>query len=108
MFDLTSRVTYRNVPKWHRDLSRIAPNIPVVLVGNKADDDDTKIRNNDVEFHKKHDNVEFYDISVVTNYQFEKPLVSLLRSLCGDPKLELVESPKVNYHGDYISEGEVR
>lgn len=36
MFDLTSRVTYSNVPKWHRDLVRVCEGIPIVLVGNKV------------------------------------------------------------------------
>jgi GTP-binding nuclear protein Ran len=36
MFDVTSRVTYKNVPNWHRDLVRVCENIPIVLVGNKV------------------------------------------------------------------------
>ena len=37
MFDVTSRITYKNVPNWHRDLTRVCENIPIVLVGNKVD-----------------------------------------------------------------------
>jgi hypothetical protein len=36
MFDVTSRISYKNVPKWHKDLTRICENIPIVLVGNKV------------------------------------------------------------------------
>ena len=36
MFDVTSRITYKNVPTWHRDLTRVCENIPIVLVGNKV------------------------------------------------------------------------
>jgi GTP-binding nuclear protein Ran len=36
MFDVCSRVTYKNVPKWYKDLTRICENIPIVLVGNKV------------------------------------------------------------------------
>lgn len=36
MFDVTARVTYKNVPNWHRDLVRVCENIPIVLVGNKV------------------------------------------------------------------------
>lgn len=36
MFDVTSRITYKNVPKWHKDLTRICENVPMVLVGNKV------------------------------------------------------------------------
>merc|ERR1712010_219973 len=35
MFDVTSRITYKNVPNWHRDLTRVCENIPIVLTGNK-------------------------------------------------------------------------
>ena len=31
MFDITARVTYKNVPNWHRDLVRMRENIPIVL-----------------------------------------------------------------------------
>eukprot|EP00962_Isochrysis_galbana_P056130 scaffold27981_cov112-Isochrysis_galbana.AAC.1 len=37
MFDVTSRITYKSVPNWHRDLVRVCENIPIVLVGNKVD-----------------------------------------------------------------------
>ncbi|EYB97955.1 hypothetical protein Y032_0135g1913 [Ancylostoma ceylanicum] len=36
MFDVTARVTYKNVPNWHRDLVRVCENIPIVLCGNKT------------------------------------------------------------------------
>ena len=36
MFEVTSRTTYKNVPKWYRDLTRACDNIPIVLVGNKV------------------------------------------------------------------------
>merc|ERR1712168_282814 len=44
MFDVTSRVTYKNVPNWHRDLTRVCENIPIVLCGNKVDIKDRKSR----------------------------------------------------------------
>uniref|UniRef100_A0A8D1YMF7 GTP-binding nuclear protein Ran n=1 Tax=Sus scrofa TaxID=9823 RepID=A0A8D1YMF7_PIG len=44
MFDVTSRVTYKNVPNWHRDLVRVCENIPIVLCGNKVDIKDRKVK----------------------------------------------------------------
>merc|ERR1712110_376587 len=44
MFDVTSRVTYKNVPNWHRDLVRVCENIPIVLTGNKVDIKDRKVK----------------------------------------------------------------
>ena len=31
-FDTTSRVTYKNIPKWHAEVSRICPDATFVLV----------------------------------------------------------------------------
>ena len=44
MFDVCSRITYKNVPKWFKDITRVCDNIPVVLVGNKVDIVDRKVK----------------------------------------------------------------
>jgi GTP-binding nuclear protein Ran len=36
MFDVMSRISYKNVPNWHRDIVRVCENIPIVLCGNKG------------------------------------------------------------------------
>lgn len=53
MFDVTSRVTYKNVPNWHRDLVRVCENIPIVLCGNKVDIKDRKVKAKAIVFHRK-------------------------------------------------------
>ena len=53
MFDLTARVTYKNVPNWYRDLTRVCENIPLVLCGNKVDIKDRKIKPKSITFHRK-------------------------------------------------------
>ena len=53
MFDVTSRVTYKNVPNWHRDLVRVCENIPIVLCGNKVDIKDRKLKAKSIVFHRK-------------------------------------------------------
>jgi len=53
MFDVTSRVTYKNVPNWHRDLVRVCENIPIVLCGNKVDIKDRKVKAKTITFHRK-------------------------------------------------------
>lgn len=53
MFDVTSRVTYKNVPSWHRDLVRVCENIPIVLCGNKVDIKDRKVKAKSIVFHRK-------------------------------------------------------
>merc|ERR1719498_687777 len=92
MFDVCSRITYQNVPKWYKDLVRVCENIPIVLVGNKVDVKDRKVKAKQITFHRKK-NLQYYDISAKSNYQFEKPFVWLLRRLVNDPNLMLVEQP---------------
>ncbi|CAG9329852.1 unnamed protein product [Blepharisma stoltei] len=92
MFDVTSRITYKNVPKWHRDLVRVCENIPIVLVGNKVDVKDRKVKAKQITYHRRH-NLQYFDVSAKSNYQFEKPFLWLARRLSGDANLMLVEAP---------------
>ncbi|KAK3083597.1 hypothetical protein FSP39_000028 [Pinctada imbricata] len=92
MFDVTSRVTYKNVPNWHRDLVRVCENIPIVLCGNKVDIKERKVKAKAIVFHRKK-NLQYYDISAKSNYNFEKPFLWLARKLCGDPNLEFAAMP---------------
>lgn len=90
MFDVTSRITYRNVPNWHRDLIRVCENIPMVLCGNKVDVKDRKLRAKSITFHRKN-NMQYYDISARSNYNFEKPFLWLARRLAGNNDLNFVQ-----------------
>lgn len=92
MFDVTARVTYKNVPNWHRDLVRVCENIPIVLCGNKVDVHDRKVKAKTITFHRKK-NLQYCDISAKSNYNFEKPFLWLARKLVGDNALEFVAMP---------------
>uniref|UniRef100_T1ITY0 GTP-binding nuclear protein n=1 Tax=Strigamia maritima TaxID=126957 RepID=T1ITY0_STRMM len=94
MFDVTARVTYKNVPNWHRDLVRVCENIPIVLCGNKVDVKDRKVKAKAITFHRKK-NLQYYDVSAKSNYNFEKPFLWLARKLIGDPNLEFVAMPAI-------------
>nr|VWO98621.1 Uncharacterized protein [Ganoderma boninense] len=118
MFDVTSRITYKNVPNWHRDLERVCENIPIVLCGNKVDVkvhiqyyamspvvgtdhrcflsffvlQERKVKTGSVTFHRKK-NIQYFEISAKSNYNFEKPFLWLARKLVGNPSLEFVAAP---------------
>ncbi|KAF4627154.1 hypothetical protein G7Y89_g11001 [Cudoniella acicularis] len=92
MFDVTSRITYKNVPNWHRDLVRVCENIPIVLTGNKVDVKERKVKAKTITFHRKK-NLQYYDISAKSNYNFEKPFLWLARKLVGNAALEFVAAP---------------
>jgi GTP-binding nuclear protein Ran len=92
MFDVTSRITYKSVPNWHRDLTRVCENIPIVLCGNKVEIKDRKVKAKQITFHRKK-NLQYFEISAKVNYNFEKPFVWLARKLSGDNNLQFVEAP---------------
>jgi GTP-binding nuclear protein Ran len=118
MFDVTSRITYKNIPNWYRDVCRVcgdtekqvwtpaleptegsqdnadaAPvaatppkvaytlGIPAVLCGNKIDIADRKVTPKSITFHRMK-NLQYYDISAKSNYNFEKPFLYICRRLC--------------------------
>ncbi|CAE6436798.1 unnamed protein product [Rhizoctonia solani] len=82
MFDVTSRITYKNVPNWHRDLERVCENIPL----------ERKVKTGAVTFHRKK-NLQYFEISAKSNYNFEKPFLWLARKLVGNNTLEFVAAP---------------
>ena len=92
MFDVTSRITYKNVSKWYKDITRICENIPIVLVGNKVDEKNRKVKAKQILFARKH-GIQYFDISAKSNYQFEKPFLWILKKLTADSNLSLVEAP---------------
>jgi len=89
MFDVTSRITYKNVPNWHRDIVRVCEHIPIVLVGNKVDVKDRQVKAKNIQFHRKR-NLQYYDLSARSNYNFEKPFLWLARRLVNQPALTFV------------------
>ena len=89
MFDVTSPATYKNVANWHRDLVRVCPGIPIVLVGNKIDVQDRKVPAKRVTFHKKN-NMRYFEVSAKSNYHYEYPFLVLARQLAKDPELRFV------------------
>ncbi|ANZ75298.1 BA75_02728T0 [Komagataella pastoris] len=110
MFDVTSRITYKNVPNWHRDLVRVCENIPIVLCGNKVDVKERKVKAKTITFHRKK-NLQYFDISAKSNYNFEKPFLWLARKLSGEPQLEFVaapdlQAPEVQIDADLIKKYE--
>ena len=64
-------------------------NILIVLWGNKVDIKDRKVKAKSTVFHQKK-NLQDYDISAKSSYNFEKPFLWLARKLIGDPNLEFV------------------
>jgi GTP-binding nuclear protein Ran len=74
------------------DLVRVCENVPIVLCGNKVDVKERKVKAKTITFHRKK-NLQYYDISAKSNYNFEKPFLWLARKLVGNASLEFVAAP---------------
>ena len=93
MFDVTKRETYDSLENWHSEVSRVAGDIPFVVCGNKVDVLGREVSPRNITFHREHTHVTYYDISAKSNYNYEKPFLSLARSLTGREDLEFVCEP---------------
>jgi len=94
LFDVTNRMSYKSVAIWYRDITRVCPDIPIVLCGNKVDVKNREVKPKQIIFHRKKC-LQYYDISVKSNYNYEKPFVYLIRRLFSDPALVLTKPPAV-------------
>ena len=75
MFDVTSRITYKNVINWHKDIVRVCQAIPIVLCGNKVDIKERKVKAKAITFHRKK-NIQVLDEDITYNafILFELPM----------------------------------
>ncbi len=67
---------------WLAHMCRVCENIPIVLCGNKVDVKNRQVKAKQVTFHRKK-NLQYYEISAKSNYNFEKPFLYLARKLAG-------------------------
>ena len=91
MFDVTSRSSYDSLANWHRDLTSVCGNIPIVMVGNKCDMKERRVKTKMINFHQRK-NMPYFDISAKSNYNFEKPFRWLARKLTQTPDLQFSEA----------------
>jgi len=90
MFDLSNRISYKNIPSWFKTVERVKEGIPMVLVGNKSDVKERTVNAKQITFHRKK-NIQYYEISVRKGYMIDKPLLYLLRKIRVDSYLTLTD-----------------
>ncbi|KAH3732821.1 GTP-binding nuclear protein Ran [Pelomyxa schiedti] len=98
MFDMNDTETWKNVPRWRRDVERVCGQIPTVICGNKADllDEDKRKPTPRVP-----NNCTFIPVSSCFNWHAEKPFLWFCRKFYStspkaspsDAKLKFVEEP---------------
>jgi len=93
LFDVTCRLSYKNVPNWYRDVQRVCGNIPLALVGSNIEVKDRQIKANQITFHKKK-KIPYYD---APRSNFEEPFLLFARH----PKLDLIS--KEALHADLVA-----
>lgn len=92
MFDKTSRTSFNNVSKWIDLYIKVAPNTPIILCGTKCDIKDIKVKPNEIREVMVKYNIPYYDISSLTNYNFEKPFMALGKLLTKHEDLHFTAS----------------
>lgn len=96
MFDVTNFASFETIKKRFEEVHRLYSDPTVVVCGNKVD----RLRQREVSINsilnwKKDKNFHYYDLSAKSNYNFEKPWLTLLRKLTGDSDLRFVAEEPV-------------
>ena len=88
MFDVTNQYSFKNIGRWHNDVTRVCKDIPIIVCGNKVD-----VAQREVEpFAEHHEKgILYYDISVKSNYNLDKPFLALARKLTGHEDLQFTD-----------------
>ena len=82
MFDVTSRISFNNAKKWYDELRGKCPNIQVILCGNKVDSYNRRVSALSSEVSSESfTNTLYFDLSVKSAYNFDKPIEQLLQNL---------------------------
>ncbi|KNC45991.1 GTP binding nuclear protein RAN [Thecamonas trahens ATCC 50062] len=93
VFAVDARDSYKNLPHWHRHAYNSAGNsmrLPMVVCGNKVDVVERVVKPKHITFHRKK-NLQYCDVSATGGYNVERPLLYLIRTLSGQPDLDLAE-----------------
>ncbi len=98
VFDLGWPTSFNDIPSWRTNLSRFGGDIPVVIVGNKSDDPERRVRERKIVDYCNPKNrnkprTQYFEISVKTESNLKKPFLYLARTLSGNNELEFVEEP---------------
>ena len=94
MYDITNRESYEKLPKWVKFINEQAYNVPVILVGNKIDDENENriVRKEEGKDFAKQNGYLFYEASALNG----KNVNNAFYSLCESCISKLEESVVIN------------
>jgi GTP-binding nuclear protein Ran len=98
MFDLTNKLSFKRLREWIHDIRRVK-DIPIIICGNKSDIPDKKV-------HAKHTilysdlGFKYYDISSKSEYLYEKPFLSILKTVTGKDNIKIQRREHKHTHSN--------
>lgn len=95
MFSVTDRGSFKYAIDVLGAITSKYPGLPVVLVANKVDVIKRKVRAREIRPKYHGVKAQYYEFSVKSNYNFEKPILHLLRGNLGIPTLQFVENEAI-------------
>eukprot|EP00931_Biecheleriopsis_adriatica_P054193 TRINITY_DN31862_c0_g1_i1.p2 TRINITY_DN31862_c0_g1~~TRINITY_DN31862_c0_g1_i1.p2 ORF type:complete len:257 (+),score=58.38 TRINITY_DN31862_c0_g1_i1:26-772(+) len=88
-FDVTRRETVESAQQLLQKIRKVAGDVPTVMVGNKVDVASRVVKAKDVVNIMRRLKVQYYDLSLKSQFNVEKPLLWLARKLLDAPQLRL-------------------
>jgi GTP-binding nuclear protein Ran len=85
MFDVTNRISYKSVPEWWRKVQQVCDYIPMVLVGNKIDDEANRTVKPKMIFYHRKKNMPYFEVSSAAMHNVAQPFIWLVGKLLNDP-----------------------
>lgn len=77
MFDVTNRKSYSHVGDWVSEVRQVCGDIPMVLCGNKVDDDKHReVKVGEITVHREL-GLPYFEVSAQSLYNIDKPFVTL-------------------------------
>jgi len=81
MFDVENQDSFKNAGSLVSYIRARMPKIPIVVLGNKVDSGERQVSAADIKFHKEYDNCVYFDYSVRSSHNFEKPFLHAIREV---------------------------
>jgi len=90
-FDVTSKITFKNLGQWILDFRNKCPTAPIIIVGNKVDikERKVKVQMGNALAHK-YERCFYFDLSTKSCYNYDKPFLVGLKTLLNDWNLQFI------------------
>nr|XP_058972215.1 ras-related protein Rab-10-like [Pocillopora verrucosa] len=82
VYDITQEKTFDNIPKWLRDIEENAPDVEMMILGNKCHMDDRRVvtKERGEQIAREH-GIRFFEISAETNVNIEQAFYTLAEDI---------------------------